>query len=153
MNIAIKLEKLEKIFGPALPGATSPECTLSAIRTPKCKKGIFFGVQGIKPDANFYIHFPLPIDWKALATAKGAPDYVNDLKESGPQSEQGRKDRVTAFLAEREQKEAKDGQWKRLEKLVGEHSITITIGNESFKIPDAKIALDKKSLKITANRN
>ncbi len=162
MNIPVKLNKLEEIFGPALPGASTPECTLSAVKYASAKKGVYGGIQGIKPDAFFYVHFPLPIDWERLATKKGAPDYVNDLKESGPQGAQGRKELVEQFLSGLQEKKAQEQRvrleeenrastLKRFEQLVGTHTVTVSVNGETLTLPYTKIALDKKrKLTLTA---
>lgn len=156
MNLGITLKAAEKVLGPSLPGAGAETHTLSAVHYAAGKGKKFAGVLGIHPDAIFHIHFPVAVDWNLLTTKKGTPDFVNDLKQSGPQGGQGRERLVEEFLQKYEQtrekreKKARDQQRKREAPLlrqqfahwVGEREATITIGGESLALP-VKVTRDK----------
>ena len=98
MNLGVTLRAAEKIFGPALPGSAAGDHTLSAVRYAKGGSEKFAGILGIQENAKFHIHFPTPVEWNLLTTKKGTPDFVSDLKESGPQGEQGRHALVADFM-------------------------------------------------------
>ena len=172
MNLGVTLKTAEKVFGPALPGAGSAEATLSAVRYAEGKGKKYAGVLGSVENAKFHVHFPTPVDWNLLATKKGTPDFVNDLRESGPQGEQGRSAQVAAFLERYEglrlklrakqdaaekkiqlarQKDEILSLRKRVGHLVGVHQVNLTVGSESFSLP-MKINLDKSGkLKFSAS--
>jgi hypothetical protein len=172
MNLGVPLKAAEKVFGPALPGPGIEENTLSAVRYPGAKAKRFAGISGVQNDASFYIHFPTPVDWSLLETKKGVPDFVSDLKESGPQGEQGRAAQAAAFLNEyqalreklqqkREAAARKAATAKQKEEIVlirqrlvpyvGEQQVNLTIGTESISI-SMKIAIDKSGkLKFSAS--
>jgi hypothetical protein len=171
MNLGVTLKGAEKVFGPARPGPGTEENTLSAVRYAKGGATKFAGISGIQENAKFYIHFPTPVDWNLLETKKGIPDFVNDLRESGPQGEQGRETLVAKFLqefeglkarrrAKQEEAEKKAAASKRKEEAVsyrerlapylGEQEVTICIGSERLVLT-AKITQDKKGkFKIVA---
>ncbi len=171
MNLGATLKAAEKVFGPALPGRGSEENTLSAVRYVAGRSTKYGGVAGFREDAKFHIHFPTPVDWSLLTTKKGTPDFVSDLKESGPQGQQGRQAQVEAFMAtyqavrakllekqEAAAKKALAAQRKgelaqlrqRLLPYVGENDATLLIGSESLSLP-FKITVDKTGkIKITA---
>jgi hypothetical protein len=156
MNIGVTLKTAEKKFGPALPGSDQEYNTLSAIRYAGGKGKKFAGVPGIRPEAEFYVHFPLDVDWTRLESKKGIPDFVNDLKESGPQGEQDREEKVAAFveqyravrevaerkLAAANRKKEAGALRLRLAPLLGPQEVTVTIGGETFAIL-FKITKDK----------
>ncbi len=165
MNLGITLKAAEKVFGPALPGPGEPESTLSAIRYAAGGTKKFAGVLGLHENAKFHIHFPTPVDWVLLETKKGIPDFINDLKESGPQGAQGREVLVAKFLPSYGGIKAKilskqaAGKIKaelpllrkRLAPFVGERQATLTIGSETLSLP-IKITMDKKGkIKFAAN--
>ena len=93
-----KLQSVEKRFGPALPGQGLPAKTVSALRYAGGRGKKFAGVPGIHPEAAFYIHFPLELNFSSIASTKGTIDFIADLKEDGPQSKQGRQVEVETFL-------------------------------------------------------
>jgi hypothetical protein len=162
MKLGVTLKAAEKIFGPALPGRGDPDKTLAAVHFAAGKGKKFAGVAG-REDAVFHIHFPLPIDWNLLTSAKGTPDFINDLKPSGPQGEQGREQLVQEFLsksaalqeklqAKREaaEKKARIAELKkrsaelraRCAGWLGEHEATLTIKGESVLLL-MKVTQDK----------
>jgi hypothetical protein len=164
MKLGVTLKAAEKVFGPALPGPGSQQNTLSAVRYAEGKGKKFAGILGIHDNANFYVHFPTPVDWNLLRSQKGLPDFVNDLKESGPQGEQGRGAKVAEFLEQYEtlkaklhlkqeaaekralaarQKEEAVFLRQKLAPFVGEQQVTFLIGSESISIV-VKITQDKK---------
>lgn len=98
LTLGTTLKTAEKHFGPALAGRGDESHTMSAIRFAAGKGKKFAGVPGLSPDAVFYIHFPLPIDFTKIKSKSGQIDHVKDLTEDGPQSRQGRQDEVDAFL-------------------------------------------------------
>ncbi len=171
MNLGITLKSAEKVFGPALPGIGEPANTLSAVRYAGGKAKKFAGVLGLPEHAIFHVHFPTPVDWNLVASKKGVPDFVNDLKESGPQGGQGRAAEVAAFLEKYEsvkaklqakqaaaEKKARTAKWKaesaelkeRLKAYLGEQQVTLMIGSESVSLP-VKITVNKKGkMKIVA---
>jgi hypothetical protein len=156
MNLGVTLKAAEKAFGPALPGPGAHDSTLAAVHFAAGKGKKFAGVTGIREDAVFHVHFPTPVDWNLLTTKKGTPDFVNDLKQSGPQGEQGRERLVAEFLEKYESlrgkrdKKRRDEQRKReapllrekYAKWVGSHEATISISGESINLP-LKITRDK----------
>jgi hypothetical protein len=156
MNLGVTLKAAEKIFGPALPGPADAEKTLAAVHFAAGKGKKFAGVLGIRDDAVFHVHFPTPVNWNLLTTKKGTPDYVNDLKISGPQGEQGRERLVAEFLEKYEklreklEKKTRDDQRKREAPAlrqryghwVGEREAVISFGGESLALP-LKITKDK----------
>ena len=171
MNLGVTLKTAEKVFGPALPGPGDVDKTLSAVRYAGAKGKKFAGVPGIQEDAKFCIHFPTPVDWNLLQTKKGTPDFVNDLKESGPQGEQGRAIQVEKFKEGYEQlreklrlkqaaanKKAQMAQMKeetllirkRLAPFIGNQQVTLILGTESISL-SIKISMDKAGkLKLAA---
>jgi hypothetical protein len=164
MTLGATLKAAEKVFGPALPGRADERNTLAAVPFAKGKGKKFAGVLGFRDDALFHIHFPVPVDWKLLATKKGTPDFINDLKESGPQGEQGREALVGAFLAKYESMRAKLHEKElaakrkqeaaslrpRLAALKGEHEASITIGSETIALR-VKVTVEKTGkIKIVA---
>jgi hypothetical protein len=171
MNLGVTLNAAEKVFGPALPGPGSHQNTLSAVRYAEGKSKKFAGILGIHDNANFYIHFPTPVEWNLLESKKGVPDFVNDLKESGPQGQQGRTAQVAKFMGQYESMKAKRrlkqeaAQKKaliarrkeeavllrsRLAPYAGEQEVTLIIGQESISM-SMKITVDKKGkVKIAA---
>jgi hypothetical protein len=160
MNLGATLKAAEKVFGPALPGRGSEEKTLAAIRYAKGGAKKFAGVIGFQEDAKFHIHFPTAIDWSLLTTKRGTPDFVSDLKESGPQGEQGREALVAAFMEKYEGIQTKLRAKRRKSELAqlrgkiapyaGEREATFSIGSESFSLP-VKITVDKTGkVKIVA---
>ena len=98
MNLGATLKAAEKVFGPALPGRGTEENTLSAVRYAKGGATKYAGIVGFDEGAKFYLHFPTPVDWNLLTTKKGTPDFISDLRESGPQGEQGREILVARFF-------------------------------------------------------
>jgi len=171
MNLGVTLKTAEKKFGPALAGRGREEATLSAVRY-AAGKGKFAGVAGIRDDAQFYIHFPTPVDWSLLATKKGTPDFIKDLHESGPQGEQGRERLIAQFLeqhaaqreklklkqeaatkkalATKQKKEVADLR-EQLAHWIGEKEASITIGGQSVNLM-LKITRDKSGkLKISGS--
>ncbi len=163
MNLGVTLKAAEKVFGPALPGRGAENATLAAVHYAAGKGKKFAGVVGPREDAAFHVHFPTPVDWNLLTTKKGTPDFVNDLKPSGPQGEQGRERLVAAFLEkvgalnEKRRLKAEAAEKKNLTakrkleaaalrerytNLVGEHEATILIGSESLSLR-VKITKDK----------
>jgi hypothetical protein len=179
MNLGVTLKSAEKKFGPALPGPASSDRTLAAVRYAKGGAKKFAGIPGIHDQALFHIHFPTPIDWNLLTSKKGIPDFVNDLKESGPQGEQGREALVAGFLQKYEsirEKEAKKReaaakkietaakkavaaqikaqlaqQRQRLAPFVGEQEATLLIGNESIPLRFTITADKAGKIKISAS--
>lgn len=171
MTLGATLKAAEKVFGPALPGRGTEETTLSAVRYVAGRSVKYGGVAGFREDAKFHIHFPTPVDWSLLTTKKGTPDFISDLKEDGPQGEQGRHAKVEAFMAsfhavrakilekqEAAAKKARAAQRKgelaqlrqRLIPYAGEQDATFVIGSESLTLP-FKITVDKTGkVKITA---
>lgn len=144
MKNGTTLKTAEKHFGPSLPGQAEPEKTMSALRYAAGKGRKFAGVPGIQPDASFYIHFPLAIDLTTIVSKKGVIDFVSDLRQDGPQSDQGRQAQVDAFLAVHRKEQ-------RFKKFSAAKSIIIEIEGERFEVP-AKITFTKKSrtFKVTA---
>jgi hypothetical protein len=171
MNLGITLKAAEKVFGPALPGPAEEHNTLSAVRYAKGGSTKYAGISGIQRDAKFYVHFPTSVEWDLLTTKKGTPDYVNDLRESGPQGEQGREMQAAAFLEKSATTRAKIREKQELaakkafaaqrkaqlsllrshfSHLAGEVEMTLTHGSESFSIP-FKIEVGKSGkVKISA---
>jgi hypothetical protein len=171
MNLGVTLKKAEKAFGPALPGRGDEETTLSAMWYAAGKGKKFAGLRGIREEARFYVHFPVRVDWSWLESKKGVPDFVSDLKESGPQGEQGREALAREFLSnykkledrhrqKREATEKKDRTARqkkelaalrpRLAGLAGEQLATFSIGSESFTLP-VKITVSKNGkIKVSA---
>jgi hypothetical protein len=171
MNLGVTLKAAEKMFGPALPGPAEAEKTLSAVRYAKGGAKKYAGITGIQDNAKFYVHFPVRIDWSLLTTKKGTPDFVSDLREAGPQGEQGREALVSDFLQRHEAVQAKfrekqeaaakkvatahrkaelAGLRARFAVLAGEREAMITIGSESVSLP-IKITVEKSGkVKITA---
>jgi hypothetical protein len=171
MNLGVTLKAAEKIFGPARPGPDTAENTLSAVRYAKGGAKKFAGIAGLEENAKFYIHFPTAVDWNLLTTKKGTPDFVSDLRESGPQGEQGREAQVVAFMERYEiireklrhkqeavEKKASVSRRKaelvqfrdRLVPFAGEREATLLVGSESFSLP-VKITLEKSGkIKITS---
>lgn len=144
MTLGTTLKTVEKHFGPSLPGQAEPERTVSALRYAAGKGRKFAGVLGVQPDAVFYIHFPVPVDLRAIKSKKGIFDFISDLKQDGPQSDQGRHTKVEAFLATYQKEH-------RVKKLCAAKHIVIEIEGERFEVP-AKISFVKKvkALKVTA---
>ena len=144
MILGTTLKTVEKHFGPALPGQAEQEKTVSAFRYAAGKGRKFAGIPGIHPEAAFYIHFPVPVDLQAIKSKKGVFDFISDLKEDGPQSDQGRYAQVEAFLKGY-------GKEFRIKKLCNARHIVIEIGGERFDVP-AKITFTKKTkmFKVTA---
>ncbi len=156
MNLGVTLKAAEKVFGPALPGKGEEGKTLAAVHYAAGKGKKFAGVIGVREDAVFHVHFPTAIDWNLLATKKGTPDFVNDLKFSGPQGEQGRERLVAEFLEkyavlrEKQEKKTREDRRKREAPLlrerfghwVGEREAVITIDGESLTLA-LKITKDK----------
>jgi hypothetical protein len=128
MTLGTTLASVEKKFGPALVGIGDPDKTFSAIRFAAGKGKKFAGVPGIRDDAVFHLHFPLAVDWKQLKSKKGVPDFINNLTSSGPQGEQGREEKFSAFL------QAHNGR-ARLQQLAGRHVVDFSIEGESFRYP------------------
>jgi len=142
MNLGVTLKAAEKVFGPALPGLGTPQTTLSAVRYAEGKVKKFAGVLGIRDEAKFYVHFPLTVDWNLLKSKKGVPDFVNDLRESGPQGAQGREALVEKFV---ERVKEKEELRQTLPRLVGNHEAALIIGSHSFSL-SVKITVDKKGV-------
>jgi len=156
MNLGVTLKAAEKIFGPALPGPGEADRTLAAVHYAAGRGKKFAGVLGGREDAVFHVHFPTPVDWNLLTTKKGTPDFINDLKVSGPQGEQGRERLVAEFLEkydatrEKREKKARDDERKREAPLlrqryahwIGERQATITVGAESLTLT-LKVTKDK----------
>jgi hypothetical protein len=163
MNLGATLKAAEKVFGPALPGRGDEDKTLSAVHYAAGKGKKFAGVAGVREDAVFHIHFPTRVEWTLLRSKKGTPDFINDLKPSGPQGEQGRERLVAEFLERYEKlreklrlkeetaaKKTRAAQWKKDAEQkrqnyvhwVGEREATITVGSESLTLP-LKITRDK----------
>ena len=144
MTLGTTLKTVEKKFGPCLPGQGEPNKTVSALRYAAGKGRKFAGIPGIHPDAVFYVHFPMPVDLSAIKSKKGVFDFISDLKEDGPQSDQGRDALVDAFMAVH-------GKEFRIKKLSAAKHVVIEIEGERFEVP-AKIAFSKKTkaLKVTA---
>jgi hypothetical protein len=160
MNLGATLKAAEKVFGPALPGRGDAENTLSAVPYLSGTKKKLGGILGVQDDAKFYVHFPTPVVWSLLTTKKGTPDFVSDLKTSGPQGEQGREALVAVFMEQYEAVQAKlrakqrKGELaqlrERLAPYAGEREATFTIGSESLSLPFT-ISVDKSGkVKITA---
>ncbi len=178
MNLGVTLKQAEKKFGPALPGPGAADRTLAAVRYAKGGAKKFAGIAGIQDHALFHIHFPTPIDWNLLTTKKGTPDFVNDLKESGPQGEQGRDAQVADFLQkyasirEKEEKKREAAAKKveavakkaaaaqikaqtaqlrqRLMPFLGEQEATLLVGSESIPLRFT-ITIDKSGkVKVSA---
>ncbi len=171
MNLSATLKQAEKVFGPALPGRGAEENTLSAVRYAKGRATKYGGISGFHEEAKFHIHFPTPIDWSLLTTKKGTPDFVSDLKESGPQGEQGREALIADFLEKqhgvreklrlkREKAEAAARAKLLKQELVeirqrlipfqGEREATLNLGTESVTLT-FKITVDKSGkVKISA---
>src|SRR5277367_6843459 len=99
MTLGTTLKTVEKHFGPCLPGQTEPGKTVSALRYAAGKGRKFAGVPGIHPEAVFYVRFPMAVDLSVIKSKKGVFDFISDLKEDGPQSDQGRQAQVDAFMA------------------------------------------------------
>ena len=160
MNLGATLNAAEKVFGPALPGPGTAENTLSAVPYLSGTRKKLGGVLGMQEGAKFYVHFPTPVDWSLLTTKKGTPDFVSELKASGPQGEQGREALVAAFMEQygalqiklrAKQRKGELIQFReRLAPYAGEREATFTVGTESFSLP-FKITVDKSGkVKITA---
>jgi hypothetical protein len=144
MTLGTTLKAVEKKFGPALVGIGDPDKTFSAVRFAAGKGKKFAGVPGIRDDALFHLHFPLTVDWKQLKTAKGTPDFINNLTSSGPQGEPDREQKFQEFLATHRGK-------NRLKELAGKRTIDFSIEGEGFRYPGT-VTVDKKgkiTLKIT----
>ena len=178
MNLGVTLKAAEKKFGPALPGPGEADRTLAAVRYAKGGAKKFAGIPGIHDHALFHIHFPTPIDWTLLTTKKGTPDFINDLKESGPQGEQGREALVARFLQqyesirEKEHKKREAAAKKaaaaieksaaaelkaklqqvrqRLAPFIGQQEATLVIGSESISLQFTITADNKGKIKIVA---
>ncbi|MGF1679206.1 MAG: hypothetical protein ACFCUX_08435 [Candidatus Methylacidiphilales bacterium] len=162
MNVGTTLKSVEKKFGPCLPGPGDPDKTVSAIRYAAGKGKKFAGIPGILPDAMFLVHFPVAVDLSRIKVAKKGPaDFINDMRQDGPQSTQGRQADVEAFLrgyAELEKKEAAKRQKaaakqaaEKLREFLGEKEIIVEVNGRRMTAR-AKITLVKKTgkLKISA---
>lgn len=150
MNFGITLKTVEKKFGPAVAGEGDADTTFSALPYPAGKAKKFAGLPGRHDGAAFYLHFPIPVDWSQLKTKKGIPDFINDLKLSGPQGEQDREKKAASFrTAYTSKKRLKE----KLTALVGKknHPLHLQLDGETYPT-EATITRDKKgklTLKIT----
>lgn len=93
----IPISKLEKAFGPYIPGKGPSTHTISAIKqvTSGAGRGTYIGIPGVVPGAEFHIQFPTAINLTqfqvAVRGAKHVADSVKDLAADGPQGGQGRR--------------------------------------------------------------
>src|SRR5215469_11267607 len=63
---SIKLTEVENEYGPAELGKDRPENTISVLRVPGKRRKVLLATPGIRPDAEFYLHFHKPVDLTLL---------------------------------------------------------------------------------------
>src|SRR5260370_12219957 len=87
---SVRLIELEKQYGPAELGKDRPENTISVLRVPASRGNALLGTPGIRPDAEFYLHFAKPVDLTSLVkpnvqnlrkTLNQPPEYISGLSE------------------------------------------------------------------------
>jgi hypothetical protein len=99
----ISISKLEKTFGPYIPGKGAPTHTISAIKqvTSGAGRGTYIGVPGIVVGAEFHVQFPTAINLRqfhvSVRGAKHVADSVKDLATDGPQGGHGRREAFEAW--------------------------------------------------------
>lgn len=147
LTLGTTLKNAEKHFGPCLPGMADPARTASAVRYAAGKGKKFAGVPGIHPDAVFYVHFPVALHLASIKSKKGTIDFINDLKQDGPQAKQGRETEVEAFLHVHRQKEAAQKKAQMFDRLCGIKPVVIEIDGQRFEV-QASITFAKKTKKI-----
>ena len=76
----VKLVELEKEYGPAELGQDRPENTISALRISGTRSKALVATPGIRPDAEFYLHFRKPIDLTAPLQANLAKSLAQPLE-------------------------------------------------------------------------
>jgi hypothetical protein len=88
------LSTIEMLFGPVLPGSSTPESTISVFRNRFSKQSYqLVGQVGIHPNALWYIHTPLPID---LTQVK---PHVIAVSEDSNFADDAKRQRVQEWLA------------------------------------------------------
>jgi len=80
---SVTLIELEKFCGAAQPGKDRPENTISVIRAPGSRSNALLGLPGIRPDAEFYLHFSRPVDLTLLS--KRAIDNARKIVAPPPE--------------------------------------------------------------------
>src|SRR5260221_3965666 len=87
---SVKLIELEKQYGPAELGKDRPENAISVLRVSASRRNALLGTPGIRPDAEFYLHFAKPVDLTSMVkpdvenlrkTLTQPPEYISGVSE------------------------------------------------------------------------
>lgn len=83
----------------------------------------------------------------SIHSKKGTIDFINDLKQDGPQAKQGREAEVETFLHEHRQREALQRRTQMFKRICGTRQIIIEIEGQRFEV-GAIITFAKKTKKV-----